>query len=50
MSALDERFPAIGPGSAIYLRRVWAIKKPRLSGALIRAAEGARTLDLLHGK
>jgi hypothetical protein len=27
-----------------------AIKKPRLSGAFLRAAEGTRTLDLLHGK
>ena len=26
------------------------IKKPRLSGAFLEAAEGARTLDLLHGK
>ena len=25
-------------------------KKPRLSGAFLRAAEGTRTLDLLHGK
>jgi len=26
------------------------IKKPRLSGAFCQAAEGTRTLDLLHGK
>jgi hypothetical protein len=25
-------------------------EKPRLSGAFLRAAEGTRTLDLLHGK
>jgi hypothetical protein len=25
-------------------------KKPRLSGAFLKAAEGTRTLDLLHGK
>ena len=24
-------------------------KKPRISGAFLRAAEGTRTLDLLHG-
>jgi hypothetical protein len=27
-----------------------AIKKPRICGAFVRAAEGTRTLDLLHGK
>ena len=25
-------------------------KKPRISGASLEAAEGTRTLDLLHGK
>ena len=30
--------------------RPLANKKPRLSGAFVKAAEGTRTLDLLHGK
>jgi hypothetical protein len=25
-------------------------KKPRITGAFLEAAEGTRTLDLLHGK
>jgi hypothetical protein len=28
----------------------FSIKKPRQSGAFLEAAEGTRTLDLLHGK
>jgi hypothetical protein len=38
----------IAMGSTCPLRS--PTKKPRITGAFLRAAEGARTLDLLHGK
>ena len=43
--AVYQQVLAMGRGSV-----EWDPKNPRLSGAFLRAAEGTRTLDLLHGK
>jgi hypothetical protein len=55
----EDRFLEVGSDRVLHLYRVVgrgagsgtrAKKNPALSGAFLSAAEGARTLDLVHGK
>ena len=48
--ALQDLDPVLDPVSCTGISPVSEHKKLCLSGAFVRAAEGARTLDLLHGK